>query len=103
MDGGLSTLRKAAFERARDEQRVIATAPVELFQPFNTTGYVLFSPVFNERGFVGCITFTFRVDQLLNGFVQARRIPMNFRVYDATDPGQLKYLCLLYTSPSPRD
>jgi two-component sensor histidine kinase len=71
---------------------VIATAPVGLLQPFNTTGYVLFSPVFNERGFVGCITFTFRVDQLLNGFVHARRIPMNFRVYDATDPGQLKYL-----------
>jgi two-component sensor histidine kinase len=92
MDVGLSTLRKAAFERARDEQRVIATAPVGLLQPFNTTGYILFSPVFNERGFVGCITFVFRVDQLLNGFVHARRIPMNFRVYDATDPGQLKYL-----------
>jgi two-component sensor histidine kinase len=92
MDVGLSTLRKAAFERARDEQRVIATAPVGLLQPFNTTGYILFSPVFNERGFVGCITFVFRVDRLLNGFVQARRIPMNFRVYDATDPGQLKYL-----------
>ena len=92
MDVGLSTLRKAAFERARDEQRVIATAPVRLLQPFNTTGYILYSPVFNERGFVGCITFVFRVDQLLNGFVHARRIPMNFRVYDATDPGQLKYL-----------
>src|SRR5450830_1638455 len=92
VDVGLFPSRKAAFEQARDEQRVIATAPVELFQPFNTTGYVLFSPVFNERGFVGCITFTFRVDQLLNGFVHARRIPMNFRVYDATDPGQLKYL-----------
>ena len=36
--------------------------------------------------------FVFRVDQLLNGFAHARRIPMNFRVYDATDPGQLKYL-----------
>src|ERR1035441_5098945 len=92
VDVGLFPSRKAAFEQARDEQRVIATAPVGLFQPFNTTGYVLFSPVFNERGFVGCITFTFRVDQLLNGFVHARRIPMNFRVYDATDPGQLKYL-----------
>jgi two-component sensor histidine kinase len=89
MDVGLSTLRKAAFERARDEQRVIATAPVRLLQPFNTTGYILFSPVFNERGFVGCITFVFRVDRLLNGFVQARRIPMNFRMYDATDPGQM--------------
>ena len=89
VDVGLFPSRKAAFEQARDEQRVIATAPVELFQPFNTTGYVLFSPVFNERGFVGCITFAFRVDQLLNGFVHARRIPMNFRVYDATDPSQL--------------
>jgi len=92
MDVGLSTLRKAAFEQARDEHRVIATAPVGLLQPFNTTGYILFSPVFNERGFVGCITFVFRVDQLLNGFAHARRIPMNFRIYDATDPGQLKYL-----------
>src|SRR5450830_796357 len=89
MDVGLSTLRKAAFEQARDEQRVIATAPVGLLQPFNTTGYILFSPVLNERGFVGCITFVFRVDRLLNGFVQARRIPMNFRIYDATDPGQM--------------
>src|ERR1039457_1608726 len=89
---GLFPSRKAAFEQARDEQRVIATAPVGLLQPFNTTGYILFSPVFNERGFVGCITFVFRVDQLLNGFVHARRILMNFRVYDATDPGQLKYL-----------
>src|SRR5450759_1926396 len=92
MDVGLSTIRKAAFEQARDEQRVIATAPVRLLQPFNTTGYILFSPVFNERGFVGCITFVFRVDRLLNGFVQARRIPMNFRIYDATDSGQMKYL-----------
>jgi two-component sensor histidine kinase len=92
MDVGLSTLRKAAFEQARDEHRVIATAPVGLLQPFNTTGYILFSPVFNERGFVGCITFVFRVDQLLNGFAHARRIPMNFRIYDAIDPGQLKYL-----------
>jgi two-component sensor histidine kinase len=89
LDVGLFSSRKAAFEQARDEQRVIASAPVELFQPFNTTGYILFSPVFSERGFVGCITFVFRVDQLLNGFARGRRIPMNFRVYDATDAGQL--------------
>src|SRR5450830_1536925 len=92
MDVGLSTLRKAAFEQARDERRVIATAPVGLLQPFNTAGYILFSPVFNERGFVGCITFVFRVDQLLNGFAQGRRFPMSLRAYDATDPDQLKYL-----------
>jgi len=92
MEVGLFPSRKAAFEQARDEQRVIATAPVGLLQPFNTTGYILYSPVYNERGFVGCILFAFRVDQLLNGFVHGRRIPMNFRVYDATDPGQLTYL-----------
>ena len=46
MDVGLFPSRKAAFEQARDEQRVIATAPVELLQPFNTTGYILFSPVY---------------------------------------------------------
>ena len=55
MDVGLFPSRKAAFEQARDEQRVIATAPVRLLQPFNATGYVLYSPVYNERGFVGCI------------------------------------------------
>src|SRR5664280_1644772 len=92
LDVGLFPSRKAAFEQARDEQRVIASAPVNLLQPFKTTGYILFSPVHNERGFVGCITFIFRVDQLLNGFAHARRIPLNFRIYDATDPGQLKYL-----------
>lgn len=92
MDISLSPLRKAAFEQARDEQRVIATAPARLLQPFNTTGYILFSPVFNERGFVGCITFVFHVDRLLKGFAHARRIPMTFRVYDAADPGQLTYL-----------
>jgi two-component sensor histidine kinase len=92
MDIGLLPSRKAAFEQARDEQRVIATAPLRLLPPFNTTGYVLYSPVYNERGFVGCINFAFRVDQLLNGFAHGRRIPMNFRVYDATDAGQLKYL-----------
>lgn len=92
LDVGLFPSRRAAFEQARDERRVIATAPVDLFQPFNATGYILFSPVYNERGFVGCITFVFRVDQLLNGFTHARRIPMNFGIYDATDPGQLKYL-----------
>src|ERR1039457_5766955 len=59
LDVGLFTSRKAAFEQARDEQRVIASAPVDLFQPFNTTGYILFSPGFNERGCVGCITFVF--------------------------------------------
>jgi two-component sensor histidine kinase/CHASE1-domain containing sensor protein len=92
MDIGLFPSRKVAFEQARDEQSVIATAPVELLQPFNTTGYVLYSPVYNERGFVGCINFAFRVDQLLHGFVHGRQIPMNLRVYDATDAGQLKYL-----------
>jgi len=92
MDIGLLPSRKAAFEQARDEQRVIATAPLRLLQPFNTTGYVLYSPVYNERGFVGCITFIFRVDELLNGFAHGRRIPMNFQVYDATDLTQLKYL-----------
>ena len=89
LDVGLFPSRKAAFEQARDEQRVIASAPVELLQPFKTTGYLLFSPVFNERGFAGCVTFVFRVDRLLNGFVHGRRIPMNFRIYDATDPGQM--------------
>lgn len=92
LDVGLFPSRKAAFERARDERRVIASAPLDLFQPFNTTGYLLFSPVFGERGFVGCITFVFRVDQLLNGFAHGRRSLMNLRAYDATDPGQLKYL-----------
>ena len=92
MEVGLFPSRKAAFEQARDEQRVIATAPVRLLQPFNTTGYILYSPVFDERGFAGCILFAFRVDQLLHGFAHGRRIPMNFRVYDATDPGQLAYL-----------
>ena len=92
VDVGLFPSRKAAFEQARDEQRVIATAPVELLQPLNTTGYILYSPVYNERGFVGCIMFAFRVDQLLNGFAHGRRIPMNFRVYDATDPGPPTYL-----------
>ena len=92
MDVGLFPLRKAAFEQARDEHHVMATAPVRLLQPFNTTGYILYSPVYNERGFVGCITFVFRADLLLNGFAHGRRIPMNFRVYDATEPGQLRYL-----------
>lgn len=92
MEIGLFPSRKAAFEKARDEQRVIATAPVALLQPLNTTGYILYSPLYNERGFVGCIMFAFRVDQLLNGFAHGRRIPMNFRVYDATDPGQMNYL-----------
>jgi two-component sensor histidine kinase len=92
IDIGLFPERKTAFEQARDERRVIATAPTELLQPFNTPGYILFSPVFNERGFVGCIMFVFRVDQLLNGFVHAKRNPMNFRVYDETEPRQRKYL-----------
>src|ERR1035441_8056207 len=89
MEVGLFPSRKAAFEQARDERRVIATAPVELLQPLNTKGYILYSPVYKERGFVGCLVFTFGVDQLLHGFAQGRRIPMNFRVYDATDPSQL--------------
>jgi two-component sensor histidine kinase len=84
--------RKVAYEQARGEQRVIAAAPVELFQPLNTTGYILFSPVFNEGGFVGCITFVFRVDRLLTGFAHGRRIPMDFRVYDATEVAQSKYI-----------
>jgi two-component sensor histidine kinase len=92
MEVGLFRSRKAAFERARDEQRVIATAPVGLLQPLNATGYILYSPVYDERGFVGCIMFAFRVDQLLNGFAHGKRIPMDFRVYDATDPGQSQYL-----------
>jgi two-component sensor histidine kinase len=92
LDIGLFPSRKAAFEQARDEQRVIASAPVELFQPFNATGYLLFSPVFGERGFVGCIEFVFRIDKLLNGFANGRRNLMNLSAYDATNPGQLKYL-----------
>jgi two-component sensor histidine kinase len=92
LDIGLSPLRKAAFEQARDEQRVVASAPVDLMQPFKTTGYLLFSPAFNERGFVGCITYVFRVDRLLDGFARGRRIPMNLRAYDVTDPDRLIFL-----------
>ena len=88
MEVGLFSSRKAAFELARDERRVIATAPVGLPPRFNTTGYILYSPVYNDRGFAGCIVFAFGVDHLLNGFAHGRHIPMNFRVYDATDPGQ---------------
>jgi two-component sensor histidine kinase len=92
MDLALFPSRKAAFEKARDEKRTIASAPLQLLQPFNSIGYALYSPIYNERGFVGCLMFAYRVDQLLNGFVYARRIPMNFRVYDSTDRGQLNYL-----------
>ena len=71
---------------------MIATAPTELLQPLNAPGYILFSPVFNERGFVGCITFVFRVDQLLNRCVTKRK-PYEFpRLSSRTEPGQLKYL-----------
>jgi len=92
IDLALFPSRKVAFERARDEKRPVASAPLQLLQPFNTIGYALYSPIYNERGFVGCLMFAYRVDQLLNGFVHARRIPMNFRVYDSTDRGQLNYL-----------
>jgi len=68
---------------------------VQLLPPFNSIGYALYSPIYKEHGFVGCLMFLYRVDQLLTGFVRARRIPMNFRVYDATDPGQLNYLLAL--------
>jgi two-component sensor histidine kinase len=92
MDVGLFPSRKAAFEQARDEQRVIATAPVGLLAPSDTPGYVLFSPVYDDRGFIGCIMFVFHVDQLLKGFIHDRTIPMSLRVYDATDSGQMTYL-----------
>ena len=95
IDLALFPARKAAFEKARDEKRTISTAPVQLLPPFNSIGYALYSPIYKEHGFVGCLMFLYRVDELLTGFVRARRIPMNFRVYDATDPGQLNYLLAL--------
>jgi two-component sensor histidine kinase len=95
IDVALFPSRKAAFEKARDEKRTIATAPMQLLQPFNSIGYALYSPIYNDHGFVGCLMFLYRVDQLLTGFVRARRIPMNFRVYDSTDTGQLNYLIAL--------
>jgi two-component sensor histidine kinase len=95
IDLALFPSRKAAFEKARDEKRTTATAPMQLLQPFNAIGYALYSPIYNDHGFVGCLMFLYRVDQLLSGFVRARRIPMNFRVYDSTDPGQLNYLIAL--------
>jgi two-component sensor histidine kinase len=95
IDLALFPSRKAAFEKARDEKRTTATAPMQLLQPFNSIGYALYSPIYNDHGFVGCLMFLYRVDQLLAGFVRATRIPMNFRVYDATDPGRLNYLIAL--------
>ena len=95
MDLALFPSHKAAFEKARDEKRTTATAPLQLLQPFNSIGYALYSPIYNERGFVGCLMFAYRVDRLLNGFAHARHIPMNFRVYDSSDPGQLNYLIAL--------
>ena len=95
LDMALFPSRKVAFEKARDEKRTIATAPMQLFKPFNSTGYALYSPIYNDHGFGGCLMFLYRVDQLLIGFVRARRIPMNFRVYDATDADQLNYLTTL--------
>jgi CHASE1-domain containing sensor protein len=75
MDLALFPSRKAAFEKARDEKRTIASAPLQLLRPFNSIGYALYSPLYNERGFVGCLMFAYRVDQILTGFVHARRIP----------------------------
>ena len=95
IDLALFPSRKAAFEKARDEKRTTATAPMQLLQPFSSIGYALYSPIYNDHGFVGCLMFLYRVDQLLSGFVRATRIPMNFRVYDATDPGRLNYLIAL--------
>jgi two-component sensor histidine kinase len=95
IDLALFQSRKAAFEKARDEKRTTATAPLQLLQPFNSIGYALYSPIYNDHGFVGCLMFLYRVDQLLTGFVRARRIPMNFRVYDSTDTGQPNYLIAL--------
>src|ERR1039458_9014554 len=95
IDLALFPLRKAAFEKARDEKRTVATAPMQLLPPFNSIGYALYSPIYNGHGFVGCLMFLYRVDQLLTGFVHARRIPMNFRVYDSTDAGQPNYLIAL--------
>jgi two-component sensor histidine kinase len=92
IDLALFPSRKAAFEKARDEKRTTATAPMQLLQPFNSIGYALYSPIYNDHGFVGCLMFLYRVDQLLTGFVRARHIPMNFRAYDSTDTGQLNYL-----------
>src|ERR1019366_6760603 len=92
IDLALFPSRKAAFEKARDERRTTATASMQLLQPFNSIGYALYSPIYNDHGFVGCLMFLYRVDQLLTGFVRARRIPMNFRAYDSTDTGQLNYL-----------
>jgi len=95
MEVGLFPSRKSAFEQARDERRVIATAPVGLLQPANATGYILYSPVYNERGFVGCLTFAFGVDHLLKRFARGRSIPMSFTLYDATEPGPFKYLAAI--------
>lgn len=93
MEIGLDPVRKAAFERARDQQRVVATAPVLLLPPNETTlAYILYSPVYNDAGFAGCLMFAFRIDHMLARFFQGKRIPMNFRAFDATDPGQLLYL-----------
>ena len=95
IDLALFPARKTAFEKARDEKRTISTSPVQLLPPFNSIGYALYSPIYNDHGFVGCLMFLYRVDELITGFVRARRIPMNFRVYDATDPGQPNYLIAL--------
>jgi CHASE1-domain containing sensor protein len=95
IDLALFPARKTAFENARDEKRTISTAPLQLLSPFNSIGYALYSPIYKEHGFVGCLMFSYPIDQLLAGFVRARRIPMNFRVYDSTDLGQLNYLITL--------
>ena len=95
MDINLFPLRKAAFDQARDEKRVSATAPAGLFMDSDTPGYALFSPVYNERGFVGCLMFVFPVDQLLNGFAHGRAFPMSFRIYDATNTEQSKLLGMI--------
>lgn len=92
MDVALFPARKAAFEQAHEQRRVIATAPGGLLAPSDTPGYVLFSPVYNGHGFVGCLMFVFPVAQLLNGFAHGRAIPMNFRLYDVTGPDRVKYL-----------
>ena len=92
MDVGLFPSRKAAFEQAHNEDRVIATAPAGLFTDSDTPGYVLFSPVYNASGFIGCLMFVFPVDQLLQGFAHGRAFPMNFRIYDTTTPEQSKLL-----------
>jgi two-component sensor histidine kinase len=81
IDAGNFPERLAAIRQAQKTRAVARTTPTTLKQDAGSRAFLLYAPVFgDDGGFLGVIGFSYKIDDLLQGALSARKNNQQFGV-----------------------